>query len=186
MGTLSIIVAILFIPCVKFLPETSGYENGLLENIQMVFEMSLTTEELIPTLDREVMLEFIKNNEDVLTRNNRIAHFTAFAWITNHDRNKILMIHHNIYNSWAWVGGHADGDDDFLYVAKKEIGEETGITNLKLLYDGIYGINIVTVDNHIRKGQFVNSHLHFDVEYLFEADENEEVTTEDAAGEENE
>lgn len=126
-------------------------------------------------LDKEVMLDFIRNNEDVLTRNNKIAHFTVSAWITNEDRNKILMIHHNIYNSWAWVGGHADGDDDFLHVAKKEIEEETGVKNLKLLHDGIIGLNIVTVDNHIKRGKEVNSHLHFDVEYIFEASEKDEL-----------
>ncbi len=32
---LSIIIAILILPCIMFLPEKFGYENGLLENIQM-------------------------------------------------------------------------------------------------------------------------------------------------------
>ena len=127
--------------------------------------------------DKGVMLEFIKNNEDVLTRDNKIAHFTVSAWITNKEKNKILMIHHNIYDSWAWVGGHADGDDDFLHVARKETEEETGISNLKLLKDDIFGINIITVDNHIKRGKIVNSHLHFDVEYLFEADDSEILKT---------
>lgn len=126
-------------------------------------------------IDKEVMLEFIENNEDVLTRKNKIAHFTASAWITNRERTKVLMIYHNIYNSWAWVGGHADGDDDLFYVVNKEIEEETGLKNIKPLVEGIYGINIVTVDNHIKRGKIVNSHLHFDVEYLFEADEKDEV-----------
>lgn len=125
--------------------------------------------------DKKVMLEYIKNNEDVLTRNNEIVHMTVSAWIVNKDKTKILMIHHNIYNSWAWIGGHADGDDDFLNVAKKEVEEETGITELKLLTDKIYGLNIVTVDNHIKRGKQVNSHLHFDIEYLFEADENDQL-----------
>ena len=124
-------------------------------------------------LDREVMLDYIKNNEDVLTRNNKIAHMTTSGWIVNKDRTKVLMIYHNIYDSWAWVGGHADGDEDLLHVVKKEIEEETGITNVKLLFDGIYGLNIITVDNHIKRGKVVNSHLHFDIEFLLEADENE-------------
>ncbi len=34
---ISIIVAVLIIPCVKFLPVKFGYENGILENIQLVF-----------------------------------------------------------------------------------------------------------------------------------------------------
>ena len=37
---------------------------------------------------------------------------------------KILMAYHKIYNSWAWVGGHSDGDSDLLYVAMKEAKEE--------------------------------------------------------------
>ena len=77
-------------------------------------------------LDKEVMLEFIKNNDDVLVRDNKIAHMTTSGWVTNKDRNKILMIYHNIYDSWAWVGGHADGDEDLVHVVKKEIEEETG------------------------------------------------------------
>ena len=123
--------------------------------------------------DKETMLEYIKNTEDVLTRNNKIVHMTTSAWIVNKERTKVLMIYHNIYDSWAWVGGHADGDDDLLHVVKKEIEEETGLSNVKLLLDGIYGLNIITVDNHIKRGNIVNSHLNFDIEYLFEADEND-------------
>lgn len=126
-------------------------------------------------LDKEVILDYIKNNEDVLTRNNRIAHFTTSGWITNKERNKILMIHHNIYNSWAWVGGHADGDEDLLRVVKKEIEEETGLTNVKELQEGIFGLNIITVFNHIKRGQQVNSHLHFDAEFIFEASEEDRI-----------
>lgn len=126
-------------------------------------------------IDKEVILKFIEANEDYLTRENKIAHFTASAWITNKERTKVLMIYHNIYDSWAWVGGHADGDEDLFHVINKEIEEETGLTNIKPLVDGIYGMNIVTVDNHIKRGKIVSSHLHFDVEYLFEADEKDIV-----------
>lgn len=125
--------------------------------------------------DKEVMLNYIKNTEDVLTRNNEIAHMTVSAWITNKDKNKILMIYHNIYNSWAWVGGHADGDDELVNVARKEAEEETGIKNLSLLKEGIYGLNIITVDNHIKRGKEVNSHLHFDIEFIFEANEDDYI-----------
>lgn len=125
--------------------------------------------------DKDVIMEFMKNNDNCLLRDNKIAHFTTSAWIVNKKRDKVLMIFHNIYNSWAWVGGHADGDSNLLHVVKKEIEEETGITNLKQLYDGIYGLNIVTVESHIKRGNQVNAHLHFDIEYLFEADENDKL-----------
>lgn len=125
--------------------------------------------------DKELMLEYINTFNDVLTRENKMCHFVASNWIVNKDRTKVLMIYHNIYKSWAWTGGHADGDSDLLHVALKEAQEETGLSSLKLLSDGIYGIQIVTVDSHIKRGQFVSSHLHLDCCFLFEANEEDEL-----------
>lgn len=125
--------------------------------------------------DKKIMLKSLETFDDMLTRKNEICHFTASNWILNKDRTKVLMIYHNIFKSWAWVGGHADGDSDLLHVALKEAQEETGIKNFKVLSDGIFGISILTVDGHIKRGKFVSSHLHFDCCYLLEADENEEV-----------
>ena len=71
--------------------------------------------------DKEMMLKYIDTFEDVLTRENRMCHFTASNWIVNKERTKVLMIYHNIYKSWAWTGGHADGDSDLLHVALKEV-----------------------------------------------------------------
>lgn len=124
-------------------------------------------------VDKEMMLKYIDTFEDVLTRENKMCHFTASNWIVNKERTKVLMIYHNIYKSWAWPGGHSDGDSDLLYVALKEASEETGLSNLKLLSDGIFGIQILTVDSHIKRGKFVPSHLHLDCCFLLEADENE-------------
>ena len=123
--------------------------------------------------DKEMMLEYIRTFKDVLTRENRMCHFTASNWIINKERTKVLMIYHNIYKSWAWTGGHADGDSNLLHVALKEAEEETGLKNLKLLSNGIYGIQIVTVDSHVKRGKFVPSHLHLDCCFLLEADEEE-------------
>lgn len=123
--------------------------------------------------DKEMMLEYINTFDDVLTRKNRMCHFTASNWIVNKNRTKVLMIYHNIYKSWAWTGGHADGNSNLLYVALKEAEEETGLKNLKVLSDGFCGIQILTVDSHIKRGRFVPSHLHLDCCFLLEADENE-------------
>ena len=125
--------------------------------------------------DKEMMLKYIDTFEDVLTRENEMCHFTASNWIVNKDRTKVIMIYHNIYKSWAWTGGHADGDSDLLHVALKEANEETGLSNLKVLSDGIFGIQILTVDSHIKRGKFVSSHLHLDCCFLFEANEEDEL-----------
>lgn len=121
--------------------------------------------------DKELMLEYIDNFKDVLTRENKMCHFTASNWIVNKERTKVLMAYHNIYKSWAWTGGHADGDSNLLRVALKEAKEETGLKNLKVLKNGIFGLQILTVDSHIKRGKFVSSHLHLDCCFLLEADE---------------
>lgn len=123
--------------------------------------------------DKQLMLKYIDTFEDVLTRENKMCHFTASNWIVNKEKTKVLMIYHNIYKSWAWTGGHADGDSNLLNVALKEAQEETGLKNLKLLSNGIYGLQILTVDSHIKRGKFVPSHLHLDCCFLLEANQNE-------------
>ena len=124
---------------------------------------------------KPIILDFLQRNEDAFCRENVLAHMTTSAWIVNKERTKVLMAYHNIYDSWGWLGGHADGDEDLLRVARKEVAEESGLTNIRLLHDGIYGINILTVFPHYKRGKYVNAHLHFDVEYVFEADEAEAV-----------
>lgn len=122
--------------------------------------------------DKRLILNYLNIfKDDILTRNNELCHFTVSNWITNKNHNKILMIYHNIYNSWAWTGGHADGDSNLLRVAKKEAYEETGIKNLTLLTPDIASIEILTVNPHIKRGRYVSSHLHLNCTYIFEADE---------------
>ena len=29
---------------------------------------------------------------------------TASAWVVNPGRTKVLMVYHNIYKSWSWLG----------------------------------------------------------------------------------
>ena len=123
--------------------------------------------------DKDLMLEFINTFDDVLTRDNRMGHFTSSSWIVNKERTKALMIYHNIYDSWAWTGGHCDGDSDLLHVALKEAEEETGLTNIKPLSKDIASLEIVTVDGHVKRGKYVSSHVHLNCTFILEADEQE-------------
>ena len=85
------------------------------------------------------------------------------------------MAYHRIYNSWAWVGGHSDGDNDLLYVAMKEAKEETGIKNVIPISKDIYSLELINVNGHEKREKYVGSHVHLNVTYLLEADENEEI-----------
>ena len=125
--------------------------------------------------DKDVMLKYINTFDDVLTRNNEFGHFTASAWVVNKDRTKVLMIYHNIYNSWAWTGGHADGEEDLLGVAVREVKEETGVKNVVPLSNDIFSLEIATVNGHVKRGKYVASHVHLNLTYLLEVDETESL-----------
>lgn len=123
--------------------------------------------------DRRVMLHLLETQDNILTRDNRTAHFSASSWLLNEKHTKALMVYHNIYRSWSWTGGHADGDPDLMGVARREAMEETGVRNIRTASEEIFSIEILTVDGHVRRGSYVPSHLHLNVTYLLEADEQE-------------
>lgn len=126
--------------------------------------------------DRVSMLYFLETAEKPFSRENTAAHMTASAWVVNKDRTKVLMAYHNIYDSWSWLGGHADGEENLLKVALQEVREESGVKTLRPVSEDIYSLEILTVDGHIKRGQYVSSHLHMNVTYLLEADDTEELS----------
>ena len=129
----------------------------------------------IPNSDREAadsrqILDYLDSGRDALTRDDSVAHFTASAWVTDPARGSVLMAYHNIYRSWAWLGGHADGEGDLAAVAFREATEETGIDRLRILCDEPVSLEVLNVSAHIKNGEIVSPHLHFNLTYLFEAD----------------
>ena len=122
--------------------------------------------------DKATFLNLLREETDISRRDNLLAHLTASAWVVNPERNKVLMAYHNLYNSWAWLGGHADGSFDLAAVAEKEAREESGLTDVKLVSEDILSLEILTVDGHEKRGKYVPSHLHLNVTYLLEADPN--------------
>ena len=120
--------------------------------------------------DKEQYLEFIDKFDDVLTRDNIFGHFSASAFVVNKERNKMVVVYHIINDGWIYPGGHADGEDDFLSVAVREVKEETGL-KVKVLDENIYSIQSAPVKGHIKRGKYVSAHLHLDVLYIMEADD---------------
>lgn len=128
------------------------------------------------TSDKKLILSFIRQNPDVLTRDNGIAHITSSGFIMNEALTKVLLIHHNIRGVWAWTGGHADGDDDLLAVALREAKEETGIKHIHPLSSDIASLDILINYPHRRRGVFVSAHLHLSVSYILIAEESDQLT----------
>lgn len=120
--------------------------------------------------DKAQILSFLRSGEQFLTRENTAAHLTASGWVASPDRRQVIMVYHNLYRSWSWMGGHADGDADLLRVAKKEVMEECGLQELTVVSPDIFSLEVLCVAGHEKKGQYLSSHLHLNVTYLFEAD----------------
>lgn len=123
--------------------------------------------------DKMTMLSFLKENEDAFYRSNKIGHMTSSCFIVNERMDKVLFCYHNIYDSYAWLGGHADGQEDLLSVALREAKEESSLKHIRPYDSKILSLEILCVNGHEKKGEYVSSHLHFNVTYLFIADEND-------------
>ena len=121
--------------------------------------------------DQRLMLQYGEVFDDLLTRKNEMAHLTASAWIVTPDRGHVLLAYHNQYRSWAWLGGHADGDGELLRVALREAREESGIVHVRPVVPEIFSVEILPVTQHIKRGRYVSAHLHLNVTYLLECDE---------------
>lgn len=119
--------------------------------------------------DKSYMLDFLARHDDAFDRANGEAHMTASAWVVSPDGTKVVMCYHNIYNSWSWTGGHADGDRDLLAVAMREVWEETGLRT-RLLADGIFSLENLTVEEHVKNGKRIPTHTHMNVTYLLRAE----------------
>ena len=127
--------------------------------------------------DKAQILSFLRSGEQLLTRENTAAHLTASGWVVSPDRKQVVMVYHNLYRSWSWMGGHADGDADLLRVAKKEVMEECGLTELTVVSPDIFSLEVLCVAGHEKKGQYLSSHLHLNVTYLLEADEGDSLVS---------
>ena len=123
--------------------------------------------------DQVLILDLLRKNPDAFYRTNLLAHMTASAWVVNPQRSKVLMVYHRLYDSWSWAGGHADGEEDLLAVALREVREETGVQRLRPVTEEIYSLEVLTVDGHEKHGRYVPSHLHLNVTYLLEAEEDQ-------------
>lgn len=126
------------------------------------------------------LIEYISNssNDEITDKNNDKGHITAGACVYCKNEDKFLVVFHKDLKMYLYPGGHADSKDiSPLETAKRELKEETGLCNLKLLakYDDIVPFDI---DTHIipyNKRVNMKKHYHFDFRYLFSIEKTSDV-----------
>lgn len=139
---------------IKLVQELSRYQTSYSEE-----------KEFVPSF-----LDLLKS-DDAFQRTHLPGHITGSSWIVNSDKTKVLLVHHAKLNRWLQPGGHADGDENVLRVALREAEEETGITRLTVLSEQIFDLDIHTIPT--RKD--FPEHLHFDIRFLIQADEADQI-----------
>lgn len=145
---------------------------GIVEDLQ-AFVPSCEQE----AADRDFILKRLAADAGAFDRS-APAHMACSIWTVDPTFTQTLLVYHNIYDSWSWIGGHADGERDLAAVALRELAEETGVEGAKLVACGpgnLLSCEVLTVDGHEKRGAYVSSHLHLNVTYLAVADPAEHV-----------
>lgn len=120
---------------------------------------------------RDRIIDFIKNNDVYLGKGNSDGHLTGSAWIVNADKSKILLTHHKKLDKWLQLGGHTEENENLLQTALREAMEESGLSNVKVISDYIFDMDVHLIPS--RKNE--KEHFHYDIRFLFEADESENI-----------
>ena len=109
-------------------------------------------------------IDFLENNENCFSRSNLKGHVTSGAYVCD-GKGEILLNHHKEADMWFQFGGHSDGEENSFNVAKREIEEETSITDIKLAKPFIFDVAVNEIPYSQRKNE--PEHLHYDVNFIF-------------------
>lgn len=129
------------------------------------------------------LINYLKSHKDdeLTDWNNFDGHVVAGGFIYAREENKFLVLYHNDLKMFLYPGGHVDSVDiNTLEASKREILEETGLSNLeqlKLTEDALIPIDI---DTHIigyNARLKLPEHYHFDFRYLFMVDKISDIKT---------
>src|SRR5271168_5229239 len=113
------------------------------------------------------MVALLDGTPGCFRRDSFPGHFTGSALVVNADGSQVLLHHHRKLDRWLQFGGHCDGDEDILHVARREALEESGVEGLVVASERPFDLDIHEIPAH--GGDPV--HFHYDVRFMFIAPE---------------
>ena len=125
---------------------------------------------------KQLLAALAKNGDFLFSREKEDIHLTVGALVLSPDLSKTLMVHHLIYGSFSWTGGHADGAVDLLSKAIEETKEETGVNTVWCYTPDVLGIYVLPVPAHEKRGKLIPAHDHFVIAYGLIAPEKQKLT----------
>ncbi len=120
---------------------------------------------------RDATLALLDGPGDPFSRDHFLpGHVTASAFVLSPDGASLLLILHGKLHRWLQPGGHVDPEDaDVLAAARREVAEEVGILNVPV---SPLATGIVDIDVHVIPARKQDpEHRHFDVRFLFQAND---------------
>ncbi len=119
------------------------------------------------SLEKIRYLLSLSDKEDIFSRTRLAGHIVAGALVVDRKGN-VLLNHHKVLDKWLHFGGHSDGEADSLNVAKREVEEESGITEYDDLGGRIVDVDVHTIPENAKKNE--PEHLHYDIRFVFVVD----------------
>ncbi len=116
---------------------------------------------------RARMLALLDGTPDCFLRTSYPAHFTGSALVVDAAGERALLHHHRKLDRWLQFGGHCDGDEDILRVARREALEESGIGGLVVASSRPFDLDIHQIPAHGAEPV----HFHYDVRFMLIAPE---------------
>ena len=130
---------------------------------------------------QEQFIGYLKNHKDeeITDWNNFDGHIVASGFVYAKEAQKFLVIYHNDLKMFLYPGGHIDSSDiNALEAAKREVKEETGISNVKEIALSNNELVPIDIDTHLipyNERLDLPEHYHFDFRYLFTIENIKEV-----------
>lgn len=117
------------------------------------------------------LIRFVRDHTDCFARGpgalRNGGHVVASAWLVDRTRTRVLLHHHHRLDRWLQFGGHVDADDaDVLAAARRELVEESGIGDARVIGRPIFDLDVHEIPATPKEA----AHLHFDVRFAFETD----------------